>query len=1172
MVSAGTNEQAISVLYIDDEPQLLTITRKMLERSGNLTITTASSAPEAIRLLGIGRYDAIVSDYQMPEMNGIEFLKHIRAAGDRTPFIIFTGRSREEVVIEALNNGADFFLQKGGDPMAQYAELAKKISYAVGMRRAAIELRTTKEYLENLVDCANAPIIVWGPDERITRFNRAFENLTGIPAPEALGAPLELLFPDESRDDSMAMIRAAMAGERWDAVEIPILNRSGDVRTVLWNSATITAPDGTSLLATIAQGQDITGRKQAEIELERKHTQLLASHQQLAEIEENLRSSYEELAASRERIREREQRSAGMIQFLPDATLVIDTTGTVIAWNRAMEEMTGIPAHAMIGRGSYEYALPFYGERRPILIDLALNFDDNLLERYTNVQWTGATLEAETILARPGGRERILWGRAAPLYDHDGRCTGAIESIRDVTDQRRAEKALQESEERYRNVVEDQTEFICRFLPDGRLVFVNEAYCRYFGLVREGVIGSRYKPSIYPEDRTMVREFFASLTPEHPVKTIDHRIMMPDGSICWQRWSNRAIFGTNGTIREYQSVGRDITESKDIEARLRESEEQLHNFISNLPLGLYRNTPGSGGRYLMANPSIARMHGYETLEEFMSVPTADLYENPAERIRFSDELIRAGRIIGRELRLRRKRGEIFWGRVSAVAVRDQSGVVRYFDGFIEDVTDQKQVEEALRQSKEQYRLIAENTADNIWIFDMDFRLRYVSPSVEKMKGFTVEESLAQSVQEMLTSASYAALLQRFGEEMALEATGTADPDRKVSFETEEYCRDGSTIQVENSITLLRDEQGRPVGMLGVSRDITERKKAEAALRESEEKYRNLVENLSEIIYILDEQARITYISPTIESIGGYTSDEVIGKRFIDFVHTEDRDERPGQFQRILAAGSAEPTEYRFIARDGRVVWVRTAARPVIREGRVTGVQGVLTDITDRKQAEDALRLAHRKLRILSGITRHDILNQVMALEGFLALAGDLTSGPKQAGYLDQVGMAATTILRHSEFTRAYEELGLGQPAWFPVSDLVGKIGDRRLPLRNDCGEVSLYADPMIEKVFSNLLDNTLRHGTGATRVHLSCEESEDDLRLIWEDDGCGIPADQKERIFERGVGKNTGFGLLLSREILAITGITITETGEPSRGARFEMAVPDGSWRRVPPANAGHTD
>jgi len=111
---------------------------------------------------------------------------------------------------------------------------------------------------------------------------------------------------------------------------------------------------------------------------------------------------------------------------------------------------------------------------------------------------------------------------------------------------------------------------------------------------------------------------------------------------------------------------------------------------------------------------------------------------------------------------------------------------------------------------------------------------------------------------------------------------------------------------------------------------------------------------------------------------------------------------------------------------------------------------------------------------------------------------------------------------------------------------------------------------MIEKVFSNLLDNTLRHGTGATRVHLSCEESGDVLRLIWEDDGCGIPADQKERIFERGVGGNTGFGLFLAREILAITGMTITETGEPGKGARFEMAVPDGSWRRDRPDSAGN--
>jgi len=121
--------------------------------------------------------------------------------------------------------------------------------------------------------------------------------------------------------------------------------------------------------------------------------------------------------------------------------------------------------------------------------------------------------------------------------------------------------------------------------------------------------------------------------------------------------------------------------------------------------------------------------------------------------------------------------------------------------------------------------------------------------------------------------------------------------------------------------------------------------------------------------------------------------------------------------------------------------------------------------------------------------------------------------------------------------------------------------DPRLPIRYDCPEVSIYADPMIEKVFSNLMDNTIRHAEGATGVRVRCSKSGSGLMITWEDDGPGVPDDQKERIFERGFGRNTGLGLFLAREILGITGIAIAETGVYGEGARFEMLVPEGGYR-----------
>ena len=259
------------ILYVDDEPVLLDTCKRFLEQGGQFSVDITTSASEALDLLKSKFYDAVISDYQMQDMDGIEFLKKIRKTGNIIPFILFTGRAREEVIIQALNEGADFYLQKGGDPKSQFADLAHKLRQSI--------------------------------------------------------------------------------------------------------------------------------------------------QKNLAEL----------------RIRDLERREADIINFLPDATFVIDIHGVVIAWNHAIEEMTGIPAHDILGKGNYEYAIPFYGKRQPVLIDLIFESDETIKKFYPNMKREGGLLTAESTHARLWGKTATISAKVSALFNSAGRVIGAIESIQDIS-------------------------------------------------------------------------------------------------------------------------------------------------------------------------------------------------------------------------------------------------------------------------------------------------------------------------------------------------------------------------------------------------------------------------------------------------------------------------------------------------------------------------------------------------------------------------------------------------------------------------------------------------------------------------------------------------------------------------------------------------------------------
>lgn len=242
-----------------------------------------------------------------------------------------------------------------------------------------------------------------------------------------------------------------------------------------------------------------------------------------------------------------------------------------------------------------------------------------------------------------------------------------------------------------------------------------------------------------------------------------------------------------------------------------------------------------------------------------------------------------------------------------------------------------------------------------------------------------------------------------------------------------------------------------------------------------------------------------------------------------------------------------------------------------RTDELTQANDVLkSEIQERKRFESAIQLANRKLNTLSSITRHDILNQITAIVMYLSLAEETVTDPGVIEQLKKIEQVTDLIQKQIRFTRDYQNIGENAPQWqnvaLTIDNAIGGLDLKGIRIEKDLGSLEIFADYLLEKVFYNLVENSIRHGEKATLIRFSCRKEGDDLILLCEDDGVGIPEGAKERIFKREYYRNTGYGLFLSGEILSITGLTIRETGEPGKGARFEIVAPKGVHRM------GHQD
>lgn len=330
-----------------------------------------------------------------------------------------------------------------------------------------------------------------------------------------------------------------------------------------------------------------------------------------------------------------------------------------------------------------------------------------------------------------------------------------------------------------------------------------------------------------------------------------------------------------------------------------------------------------------------------------------------------------------------------------------------------------------------------------------------------------------------------------------------------------------------------------------------RKETDKALQESEKLKRHLLEAIPDILIRLDRSGMYLEIMTRNEELLIMDKSQVIGRRIIDLIPNDDGKRMTGAINQALESGDMATIEYSLRVPVG-VRQFEARIVPYLEDE----VLCLIRDVTEEKQTEDALHMVIKKLNLLSGITRHDILNKINAINLFLDNASALNKDPRISEYLTHMEEATGSIERQIAFTREYQELGMRKPVWLSVTDWAKRNKNSAIQILCDCDTIYIYADPMAEKVFNNLYDNTIRHGGGADRIIIRCDITHSGLQITWEDNGPGIPDDQKEKIFEAGYGKNTGFGLFLSREILGITGISIIEMGEYGKGAQFIIQVP----------------
>lgn len=616
--------------------------------------------------------------------------------------------------------------------------------------------------------------------------------------------------------------------------------------------------------------------------------------------------------------------TSSLLNSMAEGVLVEDVNGNILHTNQPFLEMLGYSSGELLGKHwSFMVTVAEHGK----------------VEAQSKQRAANIAAQYETVFKAKDGRGIPVLVTATPVFQ-GGEFICTLATVMNLSKRKQAENKLQEREGHYRSILGDITELICRYLPDGTLTYVNDAYCRYFEKTKEELIGTSFIPLAANDFPQKIREHITSFTPDHPISTFEQYDILPDGKKRWREWVDRAIFDNNGRVIEFQSTGRDITDRKNAEQSLQESRAQLEGIINSAMDAII--TIDEDQRILFFNLAAEQMYGCpaneavgQSLTRFIPESIREDHGKLVRAFGLSDTSSkRSMKSPSLELNCVRADGRIFPSEVTISQI--ELGGRKIYTAIVRDITERKQAEEEIRRINSFNTALIHNMAEGIVVQNAEGVFTFMNPAVAEITGYSEGEFLGAHWTKYFPEDQHGIIREADDQRL----TGKAS-----KYETEFLHKSGKRITLLVSGSPLF-EGGNFSGSMAVFTDITERKQTEKKIAASEAELRALFAAMQEVVILYDREGRYLSIASTNTPLLFKPPAEMVGKTLHEIMPAAQADLLADGIRRALDTGQTVQLDYNLNINE-QERWFSGTISPVTGETAIL----VAHDVTDRKQAQ-----------------------------------------------------------------------------------------------------------------------------------------------------------------------------------------------------------------------------